>query len=184
MSDAHRQRAVADLFDRHADHVSRVLTRILGLDPETPDLIQEVFLRAVRGIDRVRGEPEVLPRWLTGIAVFVAREHIRRKRGRWWLRWRSVDDDDVLPDPPAATASPDVVLAVGRVRTVIERLPVDERIPFALRYLDDMELEEVAHACDVSLATIKRRLARARARFDKLASRDAILLNWVEKGRQ
>ncbi|MFZ6179779.1 RNA polymerase sigma factor [Nannocystis pusilla] len=181
MSDAQRQRAIADLFDRHADHVSRVLTRILGLDPETPDLIQEVFLRAFRGIDRVRGAPEVLPRWLTGIAVYVAREHIRRKRGRWWLRWAGADEP--LPDPPAATASPDVVLAVHRVRSVIERLPVDERIPFALRYLDDMELEEVADACDVSLATIKRRLARARARFDKLAARDAILLNWVEKGR-
>lgn len=167
--------AVAALFDRYNALVERVLTRILGLDPEVPDLAQEVFLQAIRGIDRVRGDAGVLRSWLTTIAAYTARHHIRRKASRRWLRPTAPQE---LPEQIASTAGPDVVEALGRVRRLLERLPVDERIAFALRFLDGMELTEVAGACEVSLATIKRRLQKARERFERLAAQDPILRGW------
>lgn len=173
-----QQTALADLFDRHADHVERVLARILGLDPDLPDLVQEVFLRAVRGIDQVRGDAGVLRSWLTTIAVHTARGHIRHRRTRPWLWLRRRDP---LPELHASTASPETSAALVRVRGMIDRLPLDERIPFALRFLDEMELGEVASACDVSLATVKRRLSQARARFERMAARDPILGNYLRK---
>jgi RNA polymerase sigma-70 factor (ECF subfamily) len=54
-------------------------------------------------------------------------------------------------------------------------MPVDLRIPFALRFVDGMELRDVAEACDCSLATVKRRLASAEKRFLALANRDPAL---------
>jgi RNA polymerase sigma-70 factor (ECF subfamily) len=42
-----------------------------------------------------------------------------------------------------------------------------------------MELSEVAEACQVSLATVKRRLARARSRFARLAGRDPYLKTYL-----
>ena len=65
---------------------------------------------------------------------------------------------------------------------VLDVLPVDERIPFALRFIDGMELTEVAAACDVSLATIKRRLARSEKRFVAVAARYPELGPWLEGG--
>lgn len=172
-------RAAAEFFDRYSGHIERVLARILGLDPEVPDLVQEVFLQAIRNVDRVRGDGGVLRSWLTTIAVYTARHHIQRKTARRWVQPVAPED---LREQVASTAGPDVIEALGRVRRLLERLPVDERIAFALRFLDDMELTEVASACEVSLATIKRRLARARERFERLAARDPILSAWLTEG--
>jgi RNA polymerase sigma-70 factor (ECF subfamily) len=45
-----------------------------------------------------------------------------------------------------------------------------------------MELVEVADACDVSLATIKRRLARAQKRFKNIAAQYPALGSWLDGG--
>ena len=42
-----RQTAKAALFDRYGRHVERVLTRVLGPDPDIPDLLQDVFVSAL-----------------------------------------------------------------------------------------------------------------------------------------
>jgi RNA polymerase sigma-70 factor (ECF subfamily) len=67
---------------------------------------------------------------------------------------------------------------------VLERLPADERVAFALRFIDSMELTQVADACGVSLATIKRRLSRAQQTFQRLAAEHAVLREWLEGGEE
>ncbi len=52
---------------------------------------------------------------------------------------------------------------------VLDTLPDDERMAFSLRFISEMQLTEVAEACRVSLATVKRRLARAEKRFVEAA---------------
>lgn len=170
--------APAALFDRHAAHLQRVLVRTLGLDPELPDLLHEVFLRALQEIGGLR-EGSSLKGWLTSIAVFTAREHIRRRSRRRWLRYLPWDE---LPDLEAPQAAPEVSEALRSTYAVLDELPADERIAFALRYVDQMELTEVAQGCRVSLATIKRRLARAEKRFVAIARRFPALEGWLEEG--
>jgi RNA polymerase sigma-70 factor (ECF subfamily) len=62
-------------------------------------------------------------------------------------------------------------------------LPADDRIAFALRVMEGMELLEVAEACRVSLATAKRRIARAQRRFAELVARDPWLREHAPRGR-
>lgn len=172
--------AIAALFDRHADAIERVLHRVLGLDTEIPDLLQDVFVHAMQGASRYKGElGSVLP-WLIQIAVRSARKHIRRRTTR---RWLGLTETDELPDAPA-TIDPEQQAALARVYRALDRMPARERIPFALRFIDGMQLVEVADACELSLATAKRRLAKARTRFTAIASRDAILSAWIEEGER
>jgi RNA polymerase sigma-70 factor (ECF subfamily) len=168
--------AAAQLFDRYAEHLRRVLVRVLGPDPEIPDLLQDVMVAALGSIDRL-DDPRALRAWLTRIAVFTARVRIRR-RTRWrFLRFVAPEE---LPergiDPHDAPAS-ETLRATYRV---LERLEPDDRIAFALRFLHGMELSEVAHAAQVSLATIKRRLTRAQERFQDLAKAEPSLGDWLE----
>lgn len=180
LREGHRA-ARSALFDRFADHVERVLVRVLGVDSEVPDLVQEVFLRAYAGLPRFRGGVDALKPWITRITVFTARGCIRRRQARRWLRMESPAD---LPDVPAHTASPELGDVLRRAQTILDKLPVAERIPFALRFIDDMELAEVAEACNVSVATIKRRLVRARRRYERLAARDPVLIEWLREGAE
>jgi RNA polymerase sigma-70 factor (ECF subfamily) len=69
-----------------------------------------------------------------------------------------------------------------RVYSLLNALPVDERIAFALRYIDERPLLEVAEACNCSLSTIKRRLSKAEKRFARLASRDAAMAERLARG--
>ncbi len=170
--------ARAELFDRHAPHAQRVLARVLGHDAELADLLHEVFARALAQIESLE-DPAALKWWLTTIAVFTAREHIRRRmRGRW-LRFFASED---LPDLPVTGADEEVRESLRRTYAVLDRLSVDDRIAFSLRFIEGLDFAEVAAACGVSLNTIKRRLARAEKRFVALARREPALHDWLERG--
>lgn len=162
------------LVARCGGQVRRVLVRVLGADDdEGGDVLQEVFIRAWKGIGGL-SDPRALGPWITRIAVFTAREAIRRRRRRRWLRL--VDE---LPEPAVAWASPEMREAARAVYRIFDSMPVDERIPFALRMLDGLELEATALACGMSVATVRRRLARAERRFFKLARDYEALAPWL-----
>ncbi len=167
--------AGALLVGRYGDHVRRVIARVLGAtDQEHADLVQEVMSRAWEGVGRL-SEAAALKGWITNVAVFTAREALRRRRRRRWLSFLAEP-----PEPEAAWASPDLREAAQCVYRILDRMPIDERIPFALRALEGMELVELAAACDMSLATVRRRLASAEARFFKLARQCEALAPWME----
>ncbi len=175
---ARRPGAAAALFDRHAAHVRRVLVRVLGIDPEIPDLLHDVFVVALGDLDRL-DDATAVRAWLTTIAVYSARGLIRKRVRRRVL-------GSLLPlagERTAVSASPEVTESLRAVYRVLDQLDADERIPFALRFVDGMELTEVAAACGVSLATIKRRLAKAQQRFLVAARDEAALADWLEAGR-
>jgi RNA polymerase sigma-70 factor (ECF subfamily) len=168
----------AALYDRHVAHVRRVLIRILGPDSELSDLVQEVFLSAIDSMGRLE-DPDALRSWLSSIAVFRARAEIRR---RVRARLFPLFGGDDLPEVEAPVSTPEVSQAVRTTYTLLGKLGTDERIAFALRFIDGMELVEVADACSVSLATIKRRLARAQKRFSAMARTYPELDEWVSGG--
>ncbi len=173
---AGERRAKAELYRRYANHIERVLYRVLGWDAEVLELVQEVFLRAIAGARGFRGNyPELKP-WLTRIAVYTARGWIRKRKVRKWLQ---IQPPEEIPETAAKVASPEEVETVKRVYAAIEKLPAKERIPFTLRYIGEMDLVEVADACEVSLATIKRRLKKSRQRFMQHAKRDPYLNQYL-----
>ena len=167
--------AIAAFCDRYSAHVLRVLARILGADGELADLHHDVFVRALRSVSEIE-DPGTLKGWITIISVNIARTAIKRRAVRRWLRFLPWDE---LPQVEAAHVSVDDVRALRRVYALVEKLPADERIAFALRVLDGMELTDVADACAVSLATVKRRLKRAEHRFLALAQREPALADWL-----
>lgn len=170
--------ARAAFYDRHADHVHRVLYRILGFHHDLADLHHDVFVRALGSLPNLE-DPGALKGWLTMIAVHVAHTAISRRKRRSWLWFLPTEE---LPEVAATSASGEVRDALRATYLVLDTLPADERIAFALRYIDGMELTEVAAACATSLATIKRRLARAASSFQAEARKQPALEPWLDGG--
>jgi RNA polymerase sigma-70 factor, ECF subfamily len=175
---AGRPDAGRKLFERYGRDIERVLFRVLGPDTELPDLLHDVFLAGLTSIDQVR-EPSALRGWLTGIAVRKARKCIVKRR-----RWRIIQffAPTDMPEGEARVAPLEVSEALRCTYEVLDRLPPDERLAFALRHIDGMELTTVAAACGVSLATIKRRLVRAQRAFVRMAREQESLVPWLERG--
>jgi len=168
--------AVEALMRRYGSHLRRVLTWFIVREyTETPDVLQEVAVIAWQSIGRL-SDPLALKAWLTQIAVFTARGLIRRRHRQRWLSFF-----EEVPDRSVPWASPEMQEAARAVYRIFDRMPVDERIPFALRMLEGLELEATAEACGMSLATVRRRLVRAERRFQKMARQCDALVPWLDE---
>jgi len=171
-----------ELYRRYAPLVERTLRHILGHDRHTElvDVLHDAFVEALASIGNVR-DAQALPAWFRTIAVHTAHKTITRRRARRWLLFFQPDE---VPEVAGDTVDYEMKEAVRKTYEILDRLPTPERIAFALRHVDGLELTQVADACEVSLATIKRRLASAQRRFARAAEREeALEALLVEGGR-
>lgn len=169
--------AAAALFDRYAALVERTIARLLGADSELADSVQEAFIRVLRSVHRVR-DPQALPEWIIRIAVCTAADCLRRRKRRRWLLFGPASTE------PSVELDADGREALRATYAVLDQLSIEDRMVFALRIIDGMELRQVAAACDCSLATVKRRLERAEERFTRLARKHPALGSWMHDGER
>ena len=151
------------LFHRYSSYVAAVAHRLLGRDDEVDDTVQEVFLAAVRGLDSVR-DPEAIKGWLASITVRTARRRLKRRRVRVLLRLDPDPEYDAVVD---AAASPEQRALLARVYELLDAMPANLRIAWALRHVQGERLEDVAELSGCSLATAKRRIAAAAKRLEE-----------------
>jgi RNA polymerase sigma-70 factor (ECF subfamily) len=169
--------AVAELFDRYSYVIRGVFIRAMGNTNDLEDLMQEAFLTIVRRCSTLRN-PDALRSFVVSIAIRIARNELRRRAFRQFIGLQDVVDPPVTPahDPEAAEG-------VRRLYDVLSRLDTDSRLAFVVRHLEGYELTEAADICNCSLATIKRRLAKAEKCFDAMSRNDPVLLQLLENGR-
>jgi RNA polymerase sigma-70 factor (ECF subfamily) len=178
-----RPGARAEFFNRYAGDVERLLTHILGFDRELSDILQETYTRAFASLDSLK-DPTALKRWLLGVASRTAQKVLRTRARRAWLRYFTDDADESRHEPVTMGVDVQSVRAVRAVYAILEGLTVDQRVAFTLRFVDGMDVGEVAEALGVSLSTAKRRLRRAQTRFVARAQREPMLSDWLARGRQ
>jgi RNA polymerase sigma-70 factor, ECF subfamily len=173
---AGRHDAILLIWDRHGPAVRGVLRRSLGPGAEVEDLVQEVFLRFHRNVGGLR-KAESLRSFLLGIAARTAISELRRRKVR---RFLSLTDDGEVPE--RAGCRDDGPRALTRLYQILDGCSASDRLAFVLRYVEGLELPEVAAALGVSVATAKRQLARVHARVSLMAGRDDLLSLYVTRG--
>ena len=169
--------AAAALYDRFAGHINRLVWRLLGGDQEHDDVVQQVFVSALGSMGKLK-DPQALGGWLVGIAINTVRREIRSRKAR--RIFRLVPGTSELPHE---TLDPDRQLLAPRFYAVVARMKSSDRIVFTLRFVEGYTLGECAAACRCSLATVKRKLTRARRVFFKYARMDPVLASWIEEVR-
>jgi RNA polymerase sigma-70 factor (ECF subfamily) len=170
--------AATALFDRNARQVRAILLSTVGPDDDIPDLVHEVFIRALERIDTLRAADK-LTSWLVAIAVFVGRAHINQRHRRRQLRLFSPERTRTweLEQPPS-----DARRALREAYAILDQLPLDARMAFVLRYVHGMTLPEAAAACQTSLSTFKRRLNHATEYFLTVARTRPSLMQCLQDG--
>jgi len=159
----------SNIVQSHRPQIFRFLlasTRDLDL-AET--LTQECFLKAHRNWTSFRGESSAMT-WLMRIAINLQKDHWRNRRAQFWRQTRSnsVDLDDASDWLPSHDCSQEHQLLarerVGQVWRAVDGLSERQRTVFLLRYVEEMELAEIAATTGLSEGTIKAHLSRALAR--------------------
>lgn len=148
--------AFDDLVARWHEPLWRYVRRVSGSDEAAADLVQDVWLRVIRGIVRLR-EPASLRAWLFGIARRALMDRMRDKYAAPVM---------VETDLAAVADDTDVDLEVeddrARLHEELAKLPVIEREVLSLFYLKELSLLEIAQILDIPPGTVKSRLFKAR----------------------
>jgi RNA polymerase sigma-70 factor (ECF subfamily) len=127
-------------------------------------LTQDCFLRAHTARSSFRGDC-AMSTWLMRIAVNLVRDHHRSMKLRFWKRAAMLDASEMsdrLPDMKSSTEQR--LIARERVAAVwraVEMLSERQRNIFLLRFVEELELPEIAEAMHLNLNTVKSHLYRA-----------------------
>lgn len=155
--------SVEAAFRQYAPLVASLALRMGAVDTDCDDFVQDVFVRALRGASRLR-EPGALKGWLITIAVNLARTRLRLRKLR---RTLGLGAPATLVDVADPSLSPDQRVLLAQMNAVLERLPANQRIAWSLRHVEGLALDDVAVACECSLATAKRWIAAAQAALEE-----------------
>ena len=154
--------AWTELYLAHGRRVSRFLRRILGDTPDLEDLVQQVFLALLTGLEAYRGEAR-FGTWVLGIASHVAEGHLRRQF-RWrrrqvaWQQWADAAGDR-SPDPGEGVEAREILAATFRA---VADMDLPHRTVWVMCEVEGLDGREVAVALGIPAGTVRSRLFRAR----------------------
>jgi len=149
----------------HEGRVFRFLLMQLRDRDVALSLTQDTFLNAWRSRASFRGDCSVAT-WLTRIAVSLLRSHVRTESFKFWKRaaQSSVDATELAGQlRQQASSSEERLVAREQLAQVwddVDRLSERQRMVFLLRFVEEMELPEIAAATGMNLATVKSHLYR------------------------
>lgn len=163
--------AFQELIARFQSRVFGVAVRIVGQRQDAEDVTQQTFLSLIEHVESFRGESSVAT-WILRIAANHALKVLRKRRGLPTVAWAESTDEDsysTLPHPEFIarwSASPETLVQQAEVREQVESAltTLDEkyRIVFVLRDIEGLSVRETAKALELTEATVKVRLLRAR----------------------
>jgi len=157
------------IVQQHQRRIFRMLLLMVRNPEDADNLTQECFLRAYTSRERFRGACSVQT-WLLRIAVNLARDHIRNRRAGFWKRLLRIEDESFaavyeapceLPSPERGLIAREKLDAVWRV---VDELSARQKEVFLLRFVEEMDLKEIADVLNLRTGTVKAQLFRAIAR--------------------
>lgn len=164
--------AFNEMVTRYWDRIYAMVHQLLRNHQDAEEVTQDAFIRAHRGLENFRGDA-AFSTWLYQIATNLA-------RNRYWYWWRrkrdktlsfeqpvGEDGDATLADLiPAEVETPDDITVtqefVDRIAEGMQRINAKHREILILRNVKNLSYEEIAVILNISVGTVKSRIARAR----------------------
>ena len=146
-------------FEDHKDAVYRFAWRMMNSASAAEDVAQDVFLMLLRQPARFDPERGKLRSFLLGIT-----RNLVLKRWRDEYRWEELNDDR-FPAKLLSIESNDIGQIVGEA---VRALPPLQREVLILAEYEELTLDEIAHAVNSEIGTVKSRLHRARENLRRM----------------
>lgn len=156
------ERAWSAIVRRHAPLLFGMARRSVRRSEEAEDLVQDVFLKVSRMLDRFDSRSPFKP-WLLQVARNHFIDHHRSHR----REKASTSELDAMPYEPASTAPSQAADLLRKqkqdaVRSAVAKLPPKLREAVLLRDVEGLEYEAIAAMTGQPLGTVKSRINRGR----------------------
>jgi RNA polymerase sigma-70 factor (ECF subfamily) len=151
---------------RHWQSIYRFIFASLRNSDAAQVLTQDCFLRSYCNRGSFRGQASVKT-WLIKIAVNLVHDYNRNRRLQFWkcLNFSGANLNDLSDSVPDAAISPEHQASlneqVQEIWRASRKLPERQRTVFLLRFMEDMDLLEIAAVTGMKEGTVKINLFRA-----------------------
>ncbi len=170
------------LVERYQRPMAALVSRMTPNSDDVDDIVQELFIRAWKGLPRFRGDAQ-FSTWLYRIAVNTALKHRSRRSNETAL---SLSTEEINGGTEALTAPADApshqggdpfMAVVAReqdaaVRKAVLSLPEKQRVVVALHYFEGQSCEEISKILECSVGTVWSRLHYACKRLKVLLEKN------------
>lgn len=157
--------AFEKIVGRYSAEVAALANRLLCWPGEVDDVTQDIFLAAFLSLKDFRRQCS-LKTWLFTITINKCRSY----RYRRMLRGRQLScaaDKARLPLVSTVADNPMKADTFESIRRVVAAMPAKYREPVVLRYLQELETDEISQILGISRNTLNVRLSRARKRLQQ-----------------
>ena len=167
---------------RHYDRIFSRVLQLLNNKQDAEEVTQDAFIRAHRSLENFRGDAS-FSTWLYQIATNLA-------HNRYWYWFRRKRDQSISLDQPqcedgsltlenvmpCADENPAEAVVtqefVDRVSTCMQYLNDKHKEVLILRNVKNLTYDEIAQQLEISVGTVKSRIARARESLRGLLGED------------
>jgi RNA polymerase sigma-70 factor (ECF subfamily) len=159
-----RVRAMDALIRRYRDPLFYHALCILKNEDEAYDMVQEVFIRAIRE-SRLFNDDFKIKAWLYRVTSNLCFNQVRNRRRR-----AAILDAEPVMDRKEADQLSQVFAGERQMKimTSMSKLSEEHQKILILRYYDDLSYAEIAQTLQIKLGTVMSRLSRARQRLQKV----------------
>jgi RNA polymerase sigma factor (sigma-70 family) len=165
------------LMRRHNRRLFRLARASLRNDAEAKDALQDAYLSAYHSLGQFRGDA-TLSTWLSRLVLNECNSRRRRSSRRESIvsivsanhhmaEYSKVSEPGQSPHDLAARAQ-----LRGVLEQNVEALPESFRVVFVLRTIEEMSVEEVAAALEISPETVRSRHFRAKGLLRESLARE------------
>ena len=152
------KREFTEVYYRHVDTVYRVCYSFMKNKADTEDMVQETFLRLLSSRKEFENERHEKA-WLIVTASNVCKDTLKK----WWRKTENIEDFlDIAAEPKQEDSLLEVIL----------QLPEDAKDAVYMYYYEGYTTAEIADYLHCPEATVRSRLARARAQLRTILGGD------------
>lgn len=146
------------IIRRHGSLVRAYVARVVGSAADADDIAQDAFYTAWTKLPELRDPAAVKP-WLMRIAGRLAYTHLRRRMPEEGMPLSELAlPSDSQPENVAVRNA-----QLRALSSALDALPEDQRQCWLLREVAGLSYDEIAQDLDLPTATVRGKLARARA---------------------
>lgn len=149
------------LYREHSKHLMRFVQRYVRRQEDAEDVMQSTFIEALRCADRFSGlsKPST---WLFGIALNMARNHVRRQVNEGWEELDEVFLGTLIDEKSDPAFLFEVRQSAAQVDSVLNKMQADIRETFEAVLDGESTYEEAAAELHIPIGTVRSRVSRVR----------------------
>lgn len=148
----HKDRAFSELLDIYQERIYWHIRKIVQTHENANDVLQNVFIRVHKSIDRFEGKSSLLT-WIYRIAYNESLRFIEKEKKRTHQSFEEVSVYQLGKLTESEYFDGDELHE--RLLTIVEGLSEKQRRVFQMKYFDDLSFREISGVLDISESTLK-----------------------------